>query len=203
MRPRTLLTALLVAAALVVAAAAIGRFARSRHGAERASGEVRGAPVLVLDPRRAVALRVTSPGEELRAVREGGRWALAPQAAGDPRAAQVIVERLAELRRRTTSAPAGLSRERLVPYGLDAPRRRFEVTLAGGRVETLAVGGTTEFEGTTFVMPTSGDVVIVSAAAREELDRAVDALRGGPAPKAGGPAPAGGPTPAPAAVRGG
>jgi Domain of unknown function (DUF4340) len=190
MRPRTAALAVALSLAVLGAAVAVGRFALVRHAEERAAHEERGTPVLAFDPARAVAVRLVSGSVEVRLERRGGRgWVSVPGGVpADPRAVGALLDRLAALRRRATSAGAGLAPERLRPYGLDAPRRRIAVGLDDGRVETLAIGLTTEGDGITFVMPTSGDVAIVSADARADLERAADAAAGGARVPAG-PAP--------------
>ncbi len=190
MRPRTIVLAVALALAVLGAAAAVGRFALLRHSEERAAHEDRGSPVLAFDAARAVAVRFASGDREVRLERRGERgWVTVPgDVPADARAVEAVLDRLVALRRRATSAGAGLAPERLRPYGLDAPRRRLAVVLDDGRAETLAIGLTTEYDGTTFVMPTSGDVAIVSADARAALERAADAVVGG-ARVPSGPAP--------------
>jgi hypothetical protein len=191
MRPRTAVLAAVVALAVLAAWTVVARFALVRHTRERAAHEDRGTPVLALDPARAIELRLASSGREVRLVREGERWrfAVPGDVFADPRAVGALLDRLAALSRRGTSAGAGLGTKRLGPYGLDAPRRRFSVALDDGRVETLAIGLTTDQQGITFVMPTSGDVAIVSADAYADLERAGDQVgSGGMVPA--GPAPA-------------
>jgi hypothetical protein len=190
LRARTAALAVALALAVLGAAAAVGRFALVRHAEERAAHEERGSPVLAFDPARAVAVRMTSGDREVRLERRGERgWTSVPGGVpADAAAVAALLDRLAALRRRATSAGAGLSPERLRPYGLDAPRRRLAVVLDDGRAETLAIGLTTEGDGTTFVMPTSGDVAIIAADARAAVERAADAVAGGARVPAG-PAP--------------
>ena len=196
---RTALLALVLVATLGAAWATIVRFATARRAVERASGEERGAALLPFDPAGAEAIRIvppTGPAGEVRLSRAGPAWqvtAPAPRPA-DRLEVDRLLDALAALRRRATSAPAGLAPELLRPYGLEAPRWRVEVRLAGGATQSLAVGGTTGEEGITFVMPTSGDVAMISTADRQALEEAAEALgahvRGPAAPAPGEPTPA-------------
>ena len=196
---RTALLAVVLVAVVGAAWATIVRFATARRAVERASGEERGAALLPFDPAGAEAIRIVAqadPAGEVQLSRTGAAWqvtAPAPRPA-DRLEVDRLLDALAALRRRATSAPAGLAPELLRPYGLDAPRWRVEVRVAGGGTQSLAVGGTTGEEGITFVMPTSGDVAMISTAQRQALEDAAEALgahvRGSPAPAPGEAAPA-------------
>jgi hypothetical protein len=202
-RRQTALLAFIVAAAVAAAWVAIGRFATERRAVERAAHEERGTAVLPFDPARAVTIRIAGPEGEVRLARAASGWAFTapvarPADAGD---AARFLDALAALHRRATSAPAGLPADLLRPYGLDAPRWRVEVGIEDRGTVSLAVGGTTGAEGIAFVMPTSGDVAIVSTTEREALEAAAEALgarvRLPSAPRPGDRAPArAGPTPA-------
>jgi hypothetical protein len=175
---RTALVALVLVAALGAAWATIVRFATMRRAAERASGEDRGSAVLTLAPARAASIRIAGREGEVRLSRGPGGWEFTspvPRPA-DRRDVDGLLDALASLRRRATSAPAGLPAELLQPYGLDAPRWRVEVQLDDGSRESLAIGGTTGSEGIAFVMPTKGDVAMISTTERQALEAAAEAL---------------------------
>jgi hypothetical protein len=177
-RRQTALLALVIAALLAAAWVAIARFATARRATERAAGEERGSAVLAFVPARAASIRIAGREGEVQLSRGPGGWeftAPVPRPA-DRRDVDALLDALASLRRRATSAPAGLPAELLQPYGLDAPRWRVEVRLDDGRRESLAIGGTTGPEGIAFVMPTKGDVAMISTTQRQALEAAAEAL---------------------------
>src|SRR5512138_1689938 len=176
-RARTALTTL-VLLAMAAGTIAVAWFGVHLRGEEEKAGETRSRKVLAIDPARVRALRVVSGAREVRLAREGDSWrVVAPvAAAADADAVRRLLDRLAGLERRATSARGGALPSDLSPYGLDAPRTRIEATLDDGKVETLALGEDTGFDGAMFVQPTSGDIAVVASDARKDLD-ALDDLR--------------------------
>jgi hypothetical protein len=177
-RTRTAVNAavLLAVAAGAVAVAWFGVHLRSLDEDARTA---RGRKVLDLDPGLAREVRLSTAAGEISLVREGGTWRIAAplRADADQDAVRRLLGALAALERRATSAKAGERGEALRAYGLEAPRTRIEVVLEGGRVERLALGDDNGFDGAMFVMPTSGEVVVVASGTRPELEPALDALR--------------------------
>lgn len=99
----------------------------------------------------------------------------------DPEAAQAYLRKLASLRRGASLRPAegGLGR-----YGLDPPRGRLEVALAGGRTLSLDLGDENPFDHSLFARA-GDDVLRLPAAARVALSLDPGALRAPPAPDGG------------------
>jgi len=81
-------------------------------------------------------------------------------------------------------------RQEAAAYGLEAPRVRIAVSLAGGTELRVAVGETTGTDGITFLRGPDETVVIVSAEAGEGLVRAArEVLRAGSGAPVPAPAP--------------
>jgi hypothetical protein len=197
-RARTALSTLVLAA---IAAAAIGVAMRG----DRQAGDARAAErVFSFAADDVRELTVTARGDTTRLVRGADRrWRLVAPVEGDAdqHAANGIAEELASLRRTGEAAPAGSD---LAPFGLVSPTVKIEVALAGGGREALAVGDQSAFDGSLFVRPTSGAVLVVPGSARWRLERDSADLKAKPAPEqaAGAgdaPAPAAGPAPPEAA----
>lgn len=197
-RRQTAPLALVLVAAVAAAWIAVGRFATERRALERAAHEERGTALLPFDPARAATIRIAGPEGEVRLVRAADGWAFTGPVArpADARDVGRFLDALAALHRRTTSAPAGLSADLLRPYGLDAPRWRVEVGIEDRGSVSLAVGGTTGAEGIAFVMPTSGDVAMVSTTERDAVEAAAESLGARVRPPSGGAAPVRSPKPA-------
>jgi hypothetical protein len=200
-RLATTTAVLLVVAAGAVAVASFG--VRLRR-AEQAAGGGRGSKLFAVDPARVREVRVAGADGPVRLVRDGAGWRLtAPvEAEADRDAVARLLDTLAGLRRRATSAPAGETAGELRFYGLDRPRTRLEIVLDDGRVERLALGDDNGFDGTTFAMPTSGEVVFIPSYARLDLEQSVTSLRGKPPAPAAPSGPAG-PPPGTGAAPGG
>jgi hypothetical protein len=177
-RTRNALTTLLLLA-LAAAAIAVAWFGVFLRGEEERAEEARSRKVLALDPARAREVRLLGPAGEVRIVKEGEAWRIAAPVAADADADAVgrLLDRLAGLERRATSAKAGASPEALGAYGLYAPRTRIEILLDDGRTERLALGDDSGFDGAMFVQPTGGEVVVVASNARPDLEPGLEALR--------------------------
>ncbi|HSN91623.1 MAG TPA: DUF4340 domain-containing protein [Anaeromyxobacteraceae bacterium] len=177
-RARNALTTLLLLA-LAAAAISVARFGVFLRGEEERAEETRSRKVLALDPARAREVRLLGAGGEIRLAKEGETWRLVAPVRADADAGAVgrLLDRLASLERRATSAKAGAPPESLRPYGLEAPRTRLEVVLDDGRTERLALGDDSGFDGAMFVQPTSGEVAVVASSARADLEPGLDALR--------------------------
>lgn len=177
-RTRTALGALLLLV-LAGAAVAVAWFGVVLRGEEVREAEGRSRKVLDLDPALAREVRLTGAGGQIRIVKEGEAWRIVAPLSADADGAAVgrLLDRLAGLERRGTSAGAGASPETLRTYGLEAPRTRIEVVLEGGRTESLALGDDSGFDGAMFVSPTGGEVAVVASSARADLEPGLDALR--------------------------
>lgn len=167
---------------LVAVSGAAGGFAWwffTKHEAGEKATQARAKRFLAFDAAEATALRVQAKGDDVRLERRGGTWIItAPmKAAADGREVEGLLSRLAGMERRADSAAAGLSAAALADYGLDRPTARFEVTLAGGRTVSLAIGGDNRFDGTMFVQPASGEVVVVDGRSRIDLEKGAFELR--------------------------
>lgn len=166
---------------LVVAGAAGGLawFGIVKHGEDRRSAELRQKRVVPFEPRDVVGLRVRLRGEEARLERKDGRWKLlAPvEADADAVAVDQLLSRLSGLERRARSAPAGEPAERLREYGLTDASTRIEVALADGSTLGLTLGESNGFDGTMFVQPASGEVQVVGAGTRMDLEKTAFELR--------------------------
>jgi uncharacterized protein DUF4340 len=170
-------TLVLLAAALV--ALAVAWFGVHRRGEERAREEARAKKIFDLDPALVKEIEVQAKGTDVKLVRAGEAWRIAaPVATGaDPAAVRRLLDRLASLERRSTSARSGTSRDELKWYGLAEPRARIAFARADGRRETLALGDDNGFDGAMFVMPTGGDVEVVAGGGRADLDQGLTDLR--------------------------
>ena len=177
-RARSALTTL-VLLAIAAGAVAVAWFGVHLRGAEEKAEEGRSKRVMAIDPARVRELRLVSGADAARLVREGETWRLVEPVAADadPDAVKRLLDRLSSLERRATSARAGALPSDLRPYGLDAPRARIEATLDDGKVETLALGEDTGFDGAMFVQPTSGEIVVVVGEARGDLVPGLEDLR--------------------------
>ncbi|OFX22412.1 MAG: hypothetical protein A2V77_22875, partial [Anaeromyxobacter sp. RBG_16_69_14] len=91
-------------------------------------------------------------------------------------AADALVDKVAELRRKAAIAPAPDAAS-LTHYGLSQPRARVVLTLDDGKVETLALGDESSFDGSVFVRTTSGAVELVTGDAKWSLERTTFDLR--------------------------
>jgi hypothetical protein len=175
-RARTALTTLallaLAGGALVWATYGVDR----KVDAERAAKE-REEKVFSFDAKDVVELTIAAKGGTTRLVRHGDGWRIAAplDAEADRFAANAIAEKLASLKRtREVAPPPGGD---LARYGLAEPALRVEATLADGRKETLAAGDESAFDGSLFVRPTTGAVLVVPGDVRFTLERDATALR--------------------------
>lgn len=193
-RRLALVAAIGLAVAVAAALAAIAAFGARVRGREVAGDVRRGGVVVAFDPA-AVRLVDVEVGEARVAYGRdddgrGGWRRVAPPGPSHGDRVPVLLERLAALRRRTTSAAAH-GREEPAAYGLDRPRVLVGLGLAGG-TRRVAVGNTTGPDGITFVSAPDGTVAIVSAEAGEAVVQAALDVLNGP----GGPAIPAGPGPA-------
>ncbi len=125
--------------AVAGAAGGVAWFGVHLRGEERLRREARTRRLFDLVPESVTALRVEAKGGATRLVRDGGRWRIVEPVVADADQATVraLLERLSTLDRRAISAAPGERREELRFYGLDRPRTRIELTLEGGREESL------------------------------------------------------------------
>lgn len=170
-------TTLLVAIAL--GAFGIAWYTIVKLGKDQESQKAEGRRVVPFEPSQAIALKVKVHGEETKLERTGPQWRLVEPvvADADPAAAEALLKKLSTLERRAVSAPAGEPKDRLREYGIDEGSSRIEVDLAGGQAATLVLGAGSGFDGSMFVMPKSGEVVVVSAAVRPALEKTSLQLR--------------------------
>jgi hypothetical protein len=182
--------AALPAAALLVAAGAALAWAwrAEREDRREAAAKARDERVFAFDAKDVAEVVVHARGDATRLVRDGDGWRLAApvEAPADAFAAGALVDRLAGLRRtREVAPPPGGD---LAAYGLASPRARLEIRLADGRRETLAVGAQSAFDGSVFVRPTSGAVLVAPPDTGWALERGSADLRAKPPPPADAPA---------------
>ncbi|HEX7489174.1 MAG TPA: DUF4340 domain-containing protein, partial [Anaeromyxobacteraceae bacterium] len=187
---------LALAGGAVALALAVGRKDEATQAAHEA-----GQRIFAFAPAEVEALTVVAKGDATKLARQGGGWRItAPVAArADGGAVELLVRRVAELRRKGSAQPSAdaASRQR---QGLATPRARLELVLRGGKKETLSVGDENPFDGSVFVESTSGAVDLVGAEARWGLERGTDELRAregdaGPAAPAAAAPPAREPVP--------
>jgi hypothetical protein len=181
-RARTALSALAMLG-LATGALAWGWYAIEREGEREADAKRREESVFSFAAADVREVVVRAKGDETRLVRDGDGWRIAApvEAPADAYAARTLVDRLAGLRRTREAAPPGGD---LAPFGLASPRVTIEVRLDGGRTETLAVGDSSAFDGSVFVRPTSGAVLVAPRETRWALERGTDDLRAKPPPAA-------------------
>ncbi|HEX7622315.1 MAG TPA: DUF4340 domain-containing protein, partial [Anaeromyxobacteraceae bacterium] len=164
---------LALAGGAVALALAVGR----KDEAAQATQEA-GQRIFAFAPAEVEALTVVAKGEATKLERHDGGWRItAPVAArADGGAVELLVRRVAELRRKGSVQPSSdaASRQR---QGLASPRARIELVLRGGKKETLSVGDENPFDGSVFVESTSGAVDLVGAETRWGLERGTDELR--------------------------
>lgn len=168
---------LLAAAAAAIAWAWLGVERGDRR--EKATKE-REARVFAFAASDVVAIEVTARGQVTRLERDGAHWKVAsppPAGPADDLAANGIAGRLASLERLREAAPASAPAGELGRFGLLLPRARVEVTLASGAKETLALGEDSTFDGTLYVRPTSGAVLVVAGENKWALERGTEEFR--------------------------
>jgi hypothetical protein len=176
-RSRTLLSTLLLLA-LAAGAVAYAWFGVEKKDQAAQARKDADAKLYAFDPEKVKAFTVTAKGATSRLERDGDGWRLtAPVAAPAERyAAQAVVDKVAGLRRKAAIAekpdPAALA-----GYGLAKPRARVELTVDGGRSETLELGDENAFDGTVFVRTTSGAVELVPGDLRWTIEKEPFELR--------------------------
>ncbi len=129
-------------------------------------------------PAKVKAITVEAKGETTRLARTEGGWRVESpvQAEAERAAADALVDKVAELRRKAAIAAAPDAAS-LTRYGLSQPRARVTLTLDDGKVETLALGDESSFDGSAFVRTTGGDVELVAGDVRWSLERTTFDLR--------------------------
>jgi hypothetical protein len=176
-RTRSLLplAVLLAAAAGAVAYAyyGIGR----RDDAAQAKKEA-DAKLYLFDPLKVTAVTVEAKGARTHLVRAGEGWRIDAPVAADAERATVdaLVDDVARLRRKSSVAenpdPAALA-----TYGLASPRAKVTLAVDGGKLESLALGDDSAFDGSVFVRTTSGAVELVAGSVKYALERGTFDLR--------------------------
>ncbi len=169
----------LVLLAGAAAAISVAWFGVHLNVAEEKARDARSKKLFALDPAKVTSAVVAAKGGEVKLVRAGAGWRITSpvEADADPDAVRRLLDGLAGLERRATSAAAGASPAELASYGLAAPKGRIEVAVEGGHTERLALGDTNGFDGAMFVMPTDGEVAVVAGEARAALELGLDDLR--------------------------
>jgi hypothetical protein len=178
-RGRTVVSTILLA--LLAAASIWSTLREERRGeAAQAAAEAE-ARVFSFEANEVRELAVRAKGDVTRVVRAGEGWRLTSpvEAEADALVVNGIAEALATLRRLRGAAPAGGDAR---PFGLAPPAATIEVVLEGGRRETLAIGDQSTFDGSIFVQPTSGAVVVVPGEARYRLERTTEDPKAKPKP---------------------
>lgn len=158
--------------AIAAAAAGVAWLGLHLHGRGRTAGAPR---LLDVTPEAVTALSISGADGSVRLARAGAEWRVVAPRPGpaDGRAVRAVLDALASLERRATIAPAGEPPARLRPYGLAEPRALVEATVAGGRLERLALGADNGEEGTMFVMPTTGEVAVIRSVSGSAFERAL------------------------------
>ncbi len=137
-----------------------------------------GDKLFAFAPAEVEALTVVAKGDATKLARQDGGWRItSPVAArADGGAVELLVRRIADLRRKGSVQPGAdaASRQRV---GLASPRARIELELRGGKKETLSVGDENPFDGSVFVETTSGSIDLVGAEARWGVERSTAELR--------------------------
>jgi hypothetical protein len=129
-------------------------------------------------PAKVRAITVEAKGETTRLARTEAGWRVESplQAEAERAAADALVDKVAELRRKAAIAAAPDTAS-LARYGLSQPRARVALTLDDGKVETLALGDESSFDGSAFVRTTGGAVELVTGDVRWSLERTTFDLR--------------------------
>jgi hypothetical protein len=175
-RARTALTTLGLLAA--VAAALFLAWRGVEKPAERdKAGKEAEEKLLAVGRDQVKALRLAAKGQEIRLERaEGGGWRIAAPVAApaDRGAADALLDTALGLRRRQRVAEpdAGLG-----AFGLDPPRLRLTLELAGGGSRTVEAGAESPFDGSLFVRVDGGPVVSVAPGTRYGLEKGLFDLR--------------------------
>ncbi len=176
-RARTAVATLGLAAATaaVVAWAVLGVERRDRAAQERRDRVER---VFAFAPGDVQEVMVESERGRVVVARAGANWKLVSPAPAeaDGGAVDLLVERLAGLRRKGEAAPAAEADAQPARFGLDHPFLKVTVKLRGGQEETLAVGRENGFDGSHFARAGAGPVVLVSPSDRHLLDRTAEEL---------------------------
>jgi hypothetical protein len=159
----------------LVATVALALFLRGERRFESARGE----PVMSLQPASVARVRLRGRPRDVSLVRSADGWAVEGEAclAVPPEAVRAVLEDLAALRRRVTSALPGQSPAELSAYGLEKPRLGVEVVLDGGQVLGLALGADTGQDGGMFVRTPRGEIALIAASAGATLEVHLAALR--------------------------
>ncbi len=174
-RARTALTTLGLLAA--VAAALFLAWRGVEKPAERdAAGKEAEEKLLAVARDQVKAVRLASKGQEVRLERADGGWRIAAPVAtaADRGAAGALLDTVLGLRRRQRVAEpdAGAG-----AFGLDPPRLRLTLELAGGGSRTVEAGAENSFDGSLFVRVDGGPVVTVAPGTRYGLEKGLFDLR--------------------------
>jgi hypothetical protein len=170
---------LLVAAGGAVAYAYFGVFKKDQAEQQKKAAS---ALVFSLDRNEVIAVtieRSAGRGEKVNVVRKGDAWRIASpiDAPADKTAVDAIVGLLAEMQRKAEVSPAAAPPVDLERFGLSKPGVKVELDLEGGRSEKLSIGSVNDFDGSLYVQPTSGAVLLVDGSTRFSLDKGLFDLR--------------------------
>src|SRR5512144_2988768 len=129
-------------------------------------------------PAKVRAIVVQAKGDRTALSRAGDGWRIESPVKADAERATVdaLLDRIAELRRKSSIATAP-DAAALARYGLSQPRATVNLTLDGGKSETLALGDENAFDGTEFVRTTSGAVELVPGDVKWSVERSTFDLR--------------------------
>jgi hypothetical protein len=187
-RTRSLVTALALLGA-AAGALALAWWGVDRRGEAEAARRQREERLFAFEPAEVKDLTVEATAGTTRLVRgEKGFRIPALDAAADAAAVESILELFAHLRRKAVVAPPGADARALAGYGLARPRIRLRASLADGRTETLELGDRSEFDGSVYVRPTSGAVILAPGQIDWWLDKGPAELREKPRPEPAAPA---------------
>lgn len=178
-RTRAALTTLVLLAVAGVAVSVAWFGVHLNVAEEKARADASKKLFAALDPAKVTSISVTAKGTDVKLERDGTGWKIVSpvDVAADPDVVRRLLQGMAGLVRRATSAKPSTSAAELANYGLAAPAVRIAVTEQGGRTDRLALGATNGFDGSMFVMPTSGEVAVVAGDARPALAVDLDRLR--------------------------
>ncbi|BDG08902.1 DUF4340 domain-containing protein [Anaeromyxobacter paludicola] len=163
-----------VAAALIAAAVLIvGREDRAEQARKDAAERL-----FPFAPAEVEEVALASERGEVAVARAGQGWRVLRPVPGpaDDGAVDLLVERLATLRRKAEVAPGAEADAAPARFGLDHPFLTVTARLRGGRTETLAVGRENGFDGSHFARVAKGPVVLIAPSDRHLLDRSPEEL---------------------------
>ena len=172
------LVSTLVLLAVAAAALAAAFFGIAKKDEAKEAKKAEEEKLYAFAPAKVKAIAVEAKGEATALARSGDGWRIeSPVKAGAERATvDALVDRIAELRRKSTIAPAP-DGAALARYGLEKPRAKVTLTLDDGKSESLALGDENAFDGTAFVRTTGGAIELVPGEVKWSVERSTFDLR--------------------------